>query len=386
MQIIINYIGKNLLKGILIIMLLLLGIDLFFYFINELRFVGIGNYNLYKACEFIILTIPRKLYIISPWAVLIGSLLILGSMAKSQELLFIRSIGMSANKIAFCSSVYILGFTICIFIIGEWLAPKAEILAQKRKTIAISKGNSIYTGRGIWTRVKNKFIHIATIKDHNSLNDITIYEFDDSLRLKKSTFAKTAKLIQEKNCKSDQECHSLWKMQEIVITDFTNLLNNNEQNNHHHPKANKLNSSPQITTVKLPTIEIQNLLDLNILRASNIKHLDRLSVSNLDLIIKDRLANNLTVIDYKIAYWKKIIQPFSILIMGYLAVPFVLGPLRSSSNGTRLLIGVVLGIGFYLLNALLCPLATVVNFPPVIAIILPSMIFLSLAVYLSAKV
>ena len=114
--------------------------------------------------------------------------------------------------------------------------------------------------------------------------------------------------------------------------------------------------------------------------------MERLSIKSLLVIIQDRLANNLAVTDYKVAFWKKVVQPFSILIMSYLAVPFVLGPLRSCSRGLRLVVGVILGASFYLLNALFCPLVTVISFPPSIAAILPPMIFLSLAVYLAIRV
>lgn len=380
MKIIINYIGWNLLKGILLTLVLLLGIDLFFYFVNEVRSIGIGNYNLLKALEFLVFSIPRKLYNISPWAVLIGSLITLGSMAKTQELLFIRSIGISVNQIALYGGIYILFFTICIFIIGEFLAPKIEIFAQKKKTIALSKGNAIYTVSGIWTRKDNKFIHVATIVDQNTLNNITIYEFDSNLYLKKSIFAQTAKFIEDKNCKCIVECNK-WEIKDIIITEFINLLNidNNIDN------VNLVSPSPQVIKTKLATMQINDLLDLNILRASNAKNLNRLSINSLFLIIKNRTANNLTVIDYNIIYWKKIIQPFSILIMGYLAVPFVLGPLRSASKGTRLLVGIVIGVIFYLLNALFAPLSTVFHLSPVIAAILPPIIFLCCGIYLSLK-
>lgn len=367
MQIITNYIGINLLKGILIVVFLLLGIDLFFYFIDELRFVGTGNYNLLAACEFVILTIPRKLYTMSPWAALIGSLLVFGSMAQNCELLFMRTIGISANKIALYGVCYILFFTLIVFIFGELLAPKIELFAQTRKTLALSQGNAVYTSHGIWVKTQNKFIHISTIQDHNILQGITIYELDKDLKLKTSSFAQTAKLITEDKA----NLNNIWELNNIIVTDFSDVINSKNNNT--------------IKLFKLANKQEHNLLDLNILRTANIKHLERLSIKNLVAIIKDRMANNLGIIDYEVAFWKKIVQPFSILIMSYLAVPFVLGPLRSCARGARLLVGVVLGASFYLLNALLCPLTTVINFPPSIAVMLPPIIFLSLAICLAGR-
>jgi lipopolysaccharide export system permease protein len=374
MRILVNYIGLNVLKGILIVAILLLSVDLFFYFISELRFVGNGNYNLLSACEFVMLTIPRKLYTMSPWSALIGSLLVLGSMAQSSELLFMRTVGLSANRIALYGSVYVLLFTLLIFVFGELLAPRIESFAQTRKTLALSRGNTIYTSNGTWMRNHNKFIHVAKVQDFNTLSGITIYEFDEYLRLKKSSFARTAKLINSAYDQINKKSNSLWELENIVTTDFSDLNN--------VLPADKDNN---IKFMRLATKQEENLLDLNILQTANVKHLERLSIKSLLAVIQDRINNNLAITDYKVAFWKKIVQPFSILVMSYLAVPFVLGPLRSCTRGLRLLVGVMLGASFYLLNALFCPLVTVINFPASIAAMLPSIIFLSLAVYLAAK-
>lgn len=374
MRILVNYIGLNVLKGILIVAILLLSVDLFFYFISELRFVGTGNYNLLSACEFVMLTIPRKLYTMSPWSALIGSLLVLGSMAQSSELLFMRTVGLSANRIALYGSVYVLLFTLLIFVFGELLAPRIESFAQTRKTLALSRGNTIYTSNGTWMRNHNKFIHVAKVQDFNTLSGITIYEFDEYLRLKKSSFARTAKLINSAYDQINKKSNSLWELENIVTTDFSDLNN--------VLPADKDNN---IKFMRLATKQEENLLDLNILQTANVKHLERLSIKSLLAVIQDRINNNLAITDYKVAFWKKIVQPFSILVMSYLAVPFVLGPLRSCTRGLRLLVGVMLGASFYLLNALFCPLVTVINFPASIAAMLPSIIFLSLAVYLAAK-
>lgn len=378
MRILVNYIGLNVLKGILIVAILLLSVDLFFYFISELRFVGTGNYNLLAACEFVMLTIPRKLYTMSPWSALVGSLLVLGSMAQSSELLFMRTVGLSANRIAIYGSFYVLLFTLLIFVFGELLAPRIESFAQTRKTLALSKGNTIYTSNGTWMRNQNKFIHVAKVQDFNTISGITIYEFDEYLRLKKSSFAQTAKLINSSHDQINKKSNSLWELENIVTTDFSDL------NNALTPAKNS-NKNNTIKLIKLATKQEENLLDLNILQTANVKHLERLSIKNLLAVIQDRINNNLAITDYKVAFWKKIVQPFSILVMSYLAVPFVLGPLRSCTRGLRLLVGVALGASFYLLNALFCPLVTVINFPASIAAMLPSMIFLSLAVYLAAK-
>jgi len=313
-------------------------------------------------------------------------MIVLASMSKYNELLFIRSIGLSINKIFLYSSSYVVLFTILIFILGELLAPKIELLAQNKKTLALSQGNAISTFLGTWVRNKNKFIHVKMIKDHNTLNDVHIYTLDDEFKVLNSTFAETVKLISDQRCKNtDKDCNNLWELSNVTITDFS-YEPKDTSTGYDAVEVNDLNiKSNIIKQQEILKLEEKNLLDMNILRASNVKHLERLSIINLFRIIRERVANNLSVIEYKIAYWKKIIQPFSIIIMGYLAFPLVISRFKRYSTSTYLLLGVILGIVFYLLNAVLIPLATVLGLPPSLGIIMPPLIFLSIGIYFTVK-
>ena len=57
MKILDKYIQKQLFSTIAVVSVCLLGLDLFFYFINEVRFIGKGDYNLSNALYYILLTI-----------------------------------------------------------------------------------------------------------------------------------------------------------------------------------------------------------------------------------------------------------------------------------------------------------------------------------------
>ena len=53
------------------------------------------------------------------------------------------------------------------------------------------------------------------------------------------------------------------------------------------------------------------------------------------------------------AFWSRIARTVAIAFSVLLAIPFVLGSLRSAGTGTRMLMGLVLGIGFFLLQRLI---------------------------------
>jgi lipopolysaccharide export system permease protein len=61
--------------------------------------------------------------------------------------------------------------------------------------------------------------------------------------------------------------------------------------------------------------------------------------------------------------------------MVYLVIPFVFGPLRSSSVGLRLLVGIIIGFGFHVVNTINAQLSMVINMPPMIALAIAPMLF-----------
>ncbi|HUA88437.1 MAG TPA: LptF/LptG family permease, partial [Steroidobacteraceae bacterium] len=68
-----------------------------------------------------------------------------------------------------------------------------------------------------------------------------------------------------------------------------------------------------------------------------------------------------------------------------LAIPFVLGSLRSTGTGTRMLMGLVLGIGFFLLEKLIESGTVVFNLNPILLAWLPTALLALVTVTLVAR-
>ena len=87
----------------------------------------------------------------------------------------------------------------------------------------------------------------------------------------------------------------------------------------------------------------------------------------------------------RLVFWQKLFAPFSILVMCLLAFPFVLGPQRQSNTGYRLMIGILLGLSFVVVDRLLTQLGSQYQVNAVIVALLPNLVFLALAYYLLAN-
>ncbi len=354
MNILDKYIGKQVIITIALVTFALLGVDVFFYLVNELRFVGKGDYTVISALQFVLLTIPRKIYILFPWAALLGSLLALGGLAKNSELVAMRVASVSVGRISWSVLKAGLLLTTVMFICGEVISPSTEALAQRKKTQALSRGQAIQTQFGTWVRHGDEFIHVGAVKDPTNLGDITRYDFNQQMQLQSVVFAEHANKQQGQ-----------WDLSNVKGTQF------NQHGTH---------------IISTDQLQIADLLDTEILQASGVKHLERLTMLNLWRVIKSRLAQELNATEYERAFWLKVVQPFAALVMVFLAVPFAFGPLRSSSAGLKILVGVLVGFGFHTLNSIFGPLTAVTGLSPMLAAVIPTMVFLLAACWMVVRV
>ena len=53
---------------------------------------------------------------------------------------------------------------------------------------------------------------------------------------------------------------------------------------------------------------------------------------------------------FEIGFWSRIARLFAVIVVTLLALPFVFGPLRTTGAGTRTVIGVLLGVVFFLIT------------------------------------
>jgi lipopolysaccharide export system permease protein len=106
---------------------------------------------------------------------------------------------------------------------------------------------------------------------------------------------------------------------------------------------------------------------------------ERMSVTALLAYIDHLRENQQNANRYEIALWKKLIAPFASLVMMILALPFALTHERSGGVSVKVFLGVMLGVAFYLLNGMFSSLGTINSWPPPIAAITPSLLFLTAA-------
>ena len=293
--------------------------------------------------QYVLLGLPRSLYELFPAAALIGGLIGMGALAVNSELVAMRAGGLSVWRIVM--SVLQTGVLMLVVIValGETVAPVAEEYAQRLRAVALDKHVSFLGRDGIWVREEERYIFIERIIDDRQLANLRVFEFDDARRLVRATRAGTATHHDDG-----------WELQDVEQSQFGESTVSTRREAH----------------MSWPSLITPSLLAVVVLKPENMSVLDiRRFVGYLE-------DNGLDTIQYDYAFWSRIVVPLSALIMLFITVPLVFGLLRSTGMGQRVLSGILLGFGFYLLNRMAAQMGQVYELNPLLASFTPGIIVL----------
>ncbi|GIU41222.1 LPS export ABC transporter permease LptG [Shewanella colwelliana] len=352
MRILDFYIARVLVSTSALCLLVLTGLSGIIKWVDQLRLVGRGTYSMVDAGIYVLFLIPRDIEMFFPMAVLLGALIGMGMLASNSELVVMQSSGLSRLQITLSAMKTAVPLMLIVMALGEWGAPVAERHAKELQAVKLSGGSLFKSSRGIWAKDGDLFVNIGEVVDINSLNNVTLYEFDADLKLigtveaKRGVYAKDHwRLLDVRQTKIEA--------QRVTLTDLTLF----------RWESTLTPDKLSVVSVKPEALSIEGLVD----------YLEYLKVNNQD---SGR---------YELALWRKIMQPVTVAVMMLVALSFVFGPLRTVTMGARVLLGVVAGFSFYICNEIFGPMTLVYGLPAVFGAIMPPIIFSGAAIYYIRK-
>lgn len=337
-----RYITRTIVLATCFAALIVTGVLFMLTLVGELKNIGIGDYHFLQALLYVFMRMPMQLYQFTPILILLGSIVGLSLLTSHRELSVMRTSGFSTRRILISVFSAALLITFAISIIGESIAPKLSYDAEIQKENAKNAGQAVVTGSGIWLHEGNNFIHVGRVIANKQLEDITRYEFDDRHQLLTSYYAK--RMVHENH---------KWMAKEVVKTTFR---------------------KSGTKSAVIPSVDWKLNLNTNLLRVG-MRDPGDMSLPRLAKFAQYLENNGLQAMEFKFEFWQRLLQPIASLIMVFLAVPFVLGTLGTTSLGLRMLIGIIIGFIFFIMNALLGQLCIVYQIPAFMAAVIPLMIF-----------
>jgi lipopolysaccharide export system permease protein len=157
-----NHIRNTVLLAMLVVVSLIISVDLVFALAEEISDTN-ENYSLINALSFIGLTLPTSIYELLPFIALGGALIGLGILASNNELIVLQAAGVSVWRIVWSVLKPTMLIMLLSLLLGEFIAPPLEQLAQSNKAVQQSGNDSIASDQGTWRKVGNEYIHINAI-------------------------------------------------------------------------------------------------------------------------------------------------------------------------------------------------------------------------------
>jgi lipopolysaccharide export system permease protein len=339
-----RYLAREVYGATGMVLLALLGLFLFFDFINELDGIGKHGYQLHHALLYVTLLVPGRIYELMPIAVLIGTLYALSTLARQSEITVMRAAGMSTASLLRTLGLIGSLFVVLTFVLGEYVVPPAESAAQQWRLTATNSTVSQGLRSGLWVKDGALVINVHTLRPDRSMEGARIYAFDDNYRL--SSLAEAARGV--------YDGEGRWRLLDVVRTRF-------------HADRTEVERLPEFVWRSELTPEVLSVLMVVP---------ERMSVTNLWAYARHLRENQQNAHRYEIALWKKLAYPLAALVMMALALPFSFTHDRMGGGSVKVFVGVMLGIAFHLLNGLFSSLGQINAWNPALAALTPGLLFL----------
>ncbi|AGY91555.1 hypothetical protein SPICUR_02720 [Spiribacter curvatus] len=339
-----RYIAITVLGGALMGLVVIVSLSFVFEFIDEADDIGRGDYDFASAMLVVALSMVQRAYEAFPMATLIGALVSLGALAARSELVVMRAVGRSVGQIARAVVIAGIGLGILAGLLGEFVAPPANQLAQAVR--AEAAGGRIGTAAGgLWARDGDYRLRIDRVVRSDLLAGVRAYEVRDD-RLIRILTAPRARFVD-----------SQWRLSDVTVTALADFPVEVESRD-----RLVMGGQLQPATLEVVVQEAQTLPGRELLR-----YIDYLEANDLQ---SDR---------YRLALWVKIATPLATVVMLLLSVPLVFGSQRSTGVGQQIFLGVLIGLAFFLLNRFLGNAGLVYGLPPAFSALAPTVGFLLLA-------
>lgn len=316
-----------------------------FLYVNEQGWVGVGRYGQLQAARHVLLSLPATLLPFLPVAALFGALLAMGQLARGSELTVMRSVGVSVRRIGV--AVFVAGLLLlpAALWIGEKIAPPLARMA--RETRAIERDGALsLTPQGVWLRDGERILRA------DAAGGFTLFELSADSSLAAVARASGAHALPNGG----------WQLDDLG--------------------GSRLGSTVKPWRAATQRLDLAASADFFDVASSDP---DEMSLTQLARAIDDLRTNGLDARRQRFAFWAGIARLVALPLAMLLAVPLIVGWLRSADTSARAILGLVLGLAWYIGQRMVESGALAFNLSPPLLACLPTVLLAAAVLLLLAR-
>jgi lipopolysaccharide export system permease protein len=364
-----RYLAKQIYAAFGFILFALVALFLFFDILSELGSVQ-GGYTLPLALLHVLLKAPSRISEIIPIAGLIGSIYVFAMLASQSEFTILRIAGLDVKRGLITLVKISLPLIALTLIMSEWVGPFTESKSEQIRMKALGSTYSSQFRTGVWVKdrlrdedgsgpVRNgvRYVNVGQVDKDNAIHNIRMYEFDDTYHLLSIRSALSGQFDET----------GIWVLNDVTETRFKETK-----------QADPLNPVFSAQTITHPILTLESEVTPQILNVLLISP-EKMSIVSLGRFISHLRDNKQDAQRHSIAFWKKVVYPFTIFVMLALALPFAYLKVRAGSVGIKVFGGIMLGMSFQLFNSLFSNVGLLGSWPAFMTALIPPLLYFLLA-------
>lgn len=343
-----RYLALNLVKGWLLVLFVLAAVFGLIGFIQELERTRFG-YDAMAVARYTLSILPQQMVSLAPVIALLGSIVALASLDRSNELTIISCTGFSRARLLRSIALPTLAFMAVLWLCMEYVMPPLVQSAEsERHNLRYRNAVRIPDG-GVWSKNGNRYIHLDKMLKGGVPGDIDLFEFDDSGRLTRALRAEKAQVSENRT----------WLFQGV---------------------REKQLVDGELVTRRHDQLEIDNLWSPDELPTLTLDS-DTMRLSVLYNYSRYRADSGQPTEKYLNLFWQKLLMPLTVGAMVLLATPISanLGARRDRSFGLDIALGALVGILFYLGTQIIFALGQLLDLNIPLIALTPTLLILSCA-------
>ena len=364
-----RYLAKQIYVAFGFILFALVALFLFFDILSELGSVQ-GGYTHTLALLHVLLKAPSRVSEIIPIAGLIGSIYVFAMLASQSEFTILRIAGLDVKRGLLTLTKISLPLVVFTLITSEWVGPYAEAKSEQIRMKALGSSYSSEFRTGIWVKDRLRdedgsgpvrpgvrYVNVGKVDKDNAISNIRMYEFNDTYHLLSIRSATSGRFDET----------GIWVLNDVAETRFKQTK-----------QTDPLNAVFSAQTFRHPTLMLKSEVTPQILSVLLMSP-EKMSIVSLGRFISHLRDNKQDAQRHAIAFWKKVVYPFTIFVMLALALPFAYLKVRAGSVGIKVFGGIMLGMSFQLFNSLFSNVGLLGSWPALVTALTPPLFYFLLA-------
>jgi lipopolysaccharide export system permease protein len=347
-----RYLAREIYRSSAVVLLALVGLFTFFALIEDLDDVG-TKFTLLNLFYIQALALPTRVYDLLPIGLLIGAILALAGLAQRNELVILRVSGVSGMKLLTMPLVFVA------FFLSEVITPAAELKTSEARLTIMGKSDGSRLASGYWFKESDggngtRIINISKLTASGGVQDVTLYEFGPGQQLKAFSEAAKGHFGNGTLVLNDVK-------QTTIKTDAVSALQDG--------------SKPDAALTEVRALP-ERVLDTTLTPERLIARIltpERMSLLDLTDYISYLKENQLQTERQVVALWRKMAYPFTLLVMITIAAPIGFMQTRRGGVGSKVFIGILLGVGFFMLNQLALNVGMLSKWAPWVTALVPNL-------------